>query len=454
MRNLVLFAWLFGFTQVLAQNLEPSQVNDDLTYLADNIKTYNPALSYYHPEFDHRSNQLISQSAGEERSTLHFFSLVSQLCAMANEGHFVVHDWEDELHQGFGNNTYAYLPIQVKIRAQRLYVYGDFTDEQPFERGDEIIAINGVKTEQILRELVKHVPSDGDILTYAHRKIEDRFSTLYYLYLEQPQTFEITFYDKKGVEQIVSCAALVREALVTNLRKYYPSEPGNTATNEQGFYDLDYHAQYAYLKLPSFDFRRVNKYRVKSKKMYKTIFEELQNKEIKHLVIDLRNNTGGRNEFADDMIPFISKSSINDPFVKKTISWDQQEKTYKKPNPSKLAFKGEIYVLINGKTYSAGNTLARYLKEYGNANMIGEETGTRYEGFAAGSTQEIILPHSNLKIGIPRYLISFPASAKQKTSNRGLLPDHEIENALEVPVAGPDAYLRKAIELITESDFN
>ncbi|MEL6141342.1 MAG: S41 family peptidase, partial [Bacteroidota bacterium] len=146
----------------------------------------------------------------------------------------------------------------------------------------------------------------------------------------------------------------------------------------------------------------------------------------------------------------ILKPDNADPFLKKTVSWSGKEKVYKMPKAAKEVFQGSIYVLVNGKTYSAGSTLARYLKEYGNATVIGTETGTRYEGFAAGSRQDIHLPNTQISVGIPRYHITFPTSEKQQTANRGLLPDYTIEPTIETFTKGIDLHVAEAIELIRE----
>lgn len=148
------------------------------------------------------------------------------------------------------------------------------------------------------------------------------------------------------------------------------------------------------------------------------------------------------------MVPFILKKPGQDPFLKKTISWERKERTYKFPTPSKWAFKGNIYVLVDGRTYSAGNTLCRYLKEYADAVVIGEETGTRYEGFAAGSKQYVTLTNSQLRIGIPRYHILFPKSARQTTSNRGTLPDFTIRYTMDDIIQQKDLHMDKANSLI------
>lgn len=448
MRKIVLALCCLLSLVVTAQSFQKAEVIEDLEFLIDQIKTYNPALSRYHPEFDAASTQLIYTVTAEELSLFEYYTLVSKICSMANEGHFVLGDRDDALRQGILSNTYGYLPLQVQIRGGKVLVAANFSDEQNVTKGDEILAINGVPIEDILSELMTVVPSDGNITTYASRKIEDGFASLYHYHIERSDSFEIQVKDENAVEKTVTVAALVRSKQIENLKTFYPKNPAASSDKAAGFYTLQIETDYAFLQLPSFDFRRVNQYKVKANKMYRSIFEQLKDKAVRNLVIDLRSNTGGRNEFADEMVPFIMQRNNNDPFLKKTISWEGKERTYKLPKAHKSAFTGTIYVLVDGKTYSAGGSLARYLKEYGDAIVVGTETGTRYEGFAAGSSQDIYLPNSNIKIGIPRYLILFPESELQTTSNRGLLPDYPVTEVGPSSQSEEDPFLKQVEALI------
>ena len=452
MKKLVLLGFLFGNLTTIGQSLKSAEVKEDLTFLVEKIKTYDPALQEYHPNFEEEANKVLAEISDDSLAPLDFYTVVTKICALAHEGHFKVGDWADDIHAGFGSNTYTYLPVEVKILSGKIFVANDYSNEQRLNKGDEIIAINGVNTESILNKLLQVTPSDGEITTYAYRKIEEGFPWLFYFYIDQPDTFEFRIVDQNQQERTESISALIRSDQVENVKKYISTNSSPNESTDEGFYTLDITNEYALLTLPSFDFRRVNKYEVKSKTLYKSIFKELQDKQVQHLVIDLRYNTGGRNEFADDMVPFISRNASKDPYLKKTISWEGKERKYSLSAPSKLAFKGSIYVLVNGKTYSAGGSLARYLKEYGDATVIGTETGTRYEGFAAGSSQVINLPNSQLKIEIPRYHILFPPSSKQTTKNRGLLPDYEITQTFESYSEEKDLNLEKVLMLIEESN--
>jgi len=447
MKNAFIIVTLLSLWQVNAQSITKNQAIEDLKFLRKNIIEYNPALSKYHPEFEGLSNQVIENTKNETVSILEHFTKISKICALANEGHFNIGHRNDNFYKEISDNTKISLPIQIKIIDSRLYIYGDFSNEQLLNRGDEIIAINGIPSKTILNKLLEVTPSDGNIKTYAFRKIENRFSSIFYYHIQQPDVFTIKTIDKDNKKKSTTLKALTTQDKIDNIKKYYP--PEDIQKNEdESFYTLTLKSDHAYLKFPSFDYRKVNKYKVKSKKLYKRIFEELQNENVKHLIIDLRDNTGGRNEFADDIIPFIIQDDNNDPFLKKTISWNGKTKTYRLPKASKLLFQGSIYVLVNGKTFSAGSTLARYLKEYGNAICIGTETGTRYEGFAAGSSETMILPNSKISIDIPRYHIVFPKSIKQQTANRGLLPDYEIQLTIEDYSNKVDLHLDKAISLL------
>ena len=447
MKHLLLFLFLCSYLPSKAQKIEKNKAIEDLNFLIEGIQRYNPALIRYHSEFDSLSRLIVQHIHKDSLSILEHFTAISQVCALAHEGHFQIGNKEAVFNQGISTNQYAYLPIQIKIVAGRFFVYGDFSNEQLTQRGNEILAINGLDRATILNTLLACTPADGHILSYAYRKIEGNFSARYYFHIQQVDSFNIQLLDAQQQEKTITIKALVQAAQIENIKKYYPSHNKNT-TEEEGFCTFEVKANYAYLKLPSFDFRWVNRYQVKSKKLYQKLFKELHDKNVRHLVIDLRDNTGGRNEFADDIVPFIRKANHNSPFLKQTIAWNGKTRTYRLAKTSKLAFRGSIYVLVNGKTYSAGGVMARYLKEYGNASIIGTETGTRYEGFAAGSTEHIILPHSKINIGIPRYLILFPASQKQSTTNRGIIPDHHIKPHFENYTKGIDWHLQKVMELI------
>lgn len=441
---------LLALSSTQAQHISLEETKSDLDFLKKAIETYNPGLHTYNPDFDSSVVRLARSIEDDSISHLEYFGLVSQLCAFSNEGHFDLGSWGDTIHKGFGNNDYSYLPISVKVIAGRIFVWNDYSNEQQLSRGDEVLMINGKWTAAVLQKLYKATPTDGAISTYADKVMESSFSWKYHLYVEQPVRFLITFKTPDGIHLGATIEALDKEEQNANFKKYAEPTPSEKPKGTTAFYELSHKKYYSILELPTFSYEVVRKEKVKSKKLYKGVFKELANKKASSLIIDLRDNRGGMNEFADDIIPYLLDAPSEDTYLKKSVSWEGKEKTYKMPKPSKYAFKGDIYVLVNGGTYSAASTLARYLKEYGNATIIGEETGTRYEGFSAGSKQYVSLPNSAVKIGIPRYHTTFPVSQKQTTTNRGLIPDQKVEYSIKDLINGRDLHMKQTLFLITK----
>ena len=431
----------------IAQYLTADQVTSDLNALVDYIHEYNPALDVYNPDFDKQAQSVIDEA--DSMSLTECFGLISRICALSNEGHFNVGNWEDDVHKGFLDNTIRYMPLAVRIMDDRVYVAYDMSDEFQLLEHDEIHAINGKSMDEILDEMYRHLCGDGSIKSYRQRKAMYGFSWMYYLYVDRSQQFDIE-YSRTGMDGTmrVTVAALPLEVRSANYKARYTSDQdADQAPTIDDMYTFEIQDVYALLTLKSFDYKLVDKYEVDAVELYEDIFTRIKEGNINKLIIDVRGNTGGRIEFADEIVPFVIGES-DDPFLKRTISWSGKTKTYKLPKPAKQVFEGEIVLLVDGYTYSAGSNFARYLKEYGNTTVIGQETGTRYEGYAAGSRQSVTLPNSNITIGIPRYHIMYPESQKQTTSNRGLIPDIHVQKAPEDYRNDRDPAMSKALELI------
>lgn len=447
-KYILILTLLSAKTLAFAQSISREQVREDLISLIKGIQQYNPALYTYNSDFDRKSQMVAERMQTDSISKFEYFTLVSEICALSNEGHFSMGSWSDIIHHGIPNNTEKYLPIAIKVISNKIYLWEDYSNEQLLEKGTELVSINGVSAQNMLKVLRTVTPSDGAILTWTDRVIEIGFSWIHFFHIEQPAQYDIVTSNEQGEVMKASIIALTKEEQTLNYRKYLTTEKLQKVAPTNRFYELSHQDDYSLLKLPSFDYRRIEREKIKSKKFYQGIFDELSGLEVRNLVIDLRDNTGGRNEFADDIIPHVFKASTSDSFLKKPISWQGKEKVYKIPKPAKEVFKGDIYVLVNGRTYSAGSTLARYLKEYADAIIIGEETGTRYEGFSAGSSAYVTLPNTEVQIGIPRYHTFFPTSKKQVTNNRGLMPDHPLQYTFEDLLSKKDLHLKKVISLI------
>ena len=184
--------------------------------------------------------------------------------------------------------------------------------------------------------------------------------------------------------------------------------------------------KYGVINLPSFydNFDRNN--RISSALDVKKEIERLKEDGIEGVILDLRDNGGGRiaeieklySYLTNENYQFITKSEVNSriPFLKAFMSnttpnmlkvlggllspivitqnllktkkvdgklyYKFKESKIKEPNP--LNYKGRLYVLINGNSFSASSLLATHLKVTKRATFVGEETGGAYNGTVAG----------------------------------------------------------------------
>lgn len=204
----------------------------------------------------------------------------------------------------------------------------------------------------------------------------------------------------------------------------------------------------------------------KYKTFYEEVFEKIDASKTNNLIIDLRDNGGGSlAEIAelyayltDKPFRFVKAGEVNSRiptlkvFMSNTSSTGfkilvgafspfiathnllktkkEDGKLYYKFKQSKLAepkinnFKENVYVLINGHSFSASSVLSNQLQANNRAVFVGEETGGAYNSTVAGISKIYELPETKLKISIG--LIQLETEHKQEPDGYGVKPDHEI----------------------------
>ena len=173
---------------------------------------------------------------------------------------------------------------------------------------------------------------------------------------------------------------------------------------------------------------------------FKNKYEELKNKGIKSLIIDLRNNGGGIVEEALKIADYIvDKDSV----VLYEVDKNNNEKVKKSKNEPIIDIP--VVILTNGNTASSSEILAGALKDLGKAKIVGTKT------YGKGVIQQIMtLPDgSGLKITTEKYL----TPNKTEINKIGIEPDEKVElpenikNELIIQEKD-DTQLQKAIEML------
>jgi C-terminal processing protease CtpA/Prc len=124
------------------------------------------------------------------------------------------------------------------------------------------------------------------------------------------------------------------------------------------------------------------------------------------------------------------------------------ERHFFKPK-EKNHFKGNIYLIQGGYTFSAATMFISTLKGQENVKVIGEETGGGYYGNSAMHIPTIKLPETKLRVSLPLYRLVID---KNRPKGQGIIPDVFVPPSSKAIKAGIDPKLAKAKELIQENN--
>jgi C-terminal processing protease CtpA/Prc len=198
------------------------------------------------------------------------------------------------------------------------------------------------------------------------------------------------------------------------------------------------------------------------------------------LVIDLRDNPGGDSSFSDLMVrwfatrPFRFTSAFQIRVSKEAIASNDRRLavepaggesvslrfaaayagarpgdviafdvplTAPRPEPR---FKGQVYVLVNRRSYSNAVAVAALVQDYGFGTILGEETSDLATTF--GAMETFTLPRTGLVVGFPKACIVRP---RGDLVPRGVVPDIAIETPV---VEGVDDPVLTRVRQIVEAN--
>ncbi|MBU2595768.1 S41 family peptidase, partial [Patescibacteria group bacterium] len=168
--------------------------------------------------------------------------------------------------------------------------------------------------------------------------------------------------------------------------------------------------------------------------LVKKYAEEIKaDKNIKGVVVDLRNNPGG---YLDSAVE-VSSVFIEDGVIVYEEKKDGQRQEYKAEGRATLG-SYHLAVLVNEGSASASEIMAGALKDYKKGPLIGKKT------FGKGSVQELenIGGGLSLKITIAKWLTPNGTAI----NNEGIKPDIEVDLSDDDIKADRDPQLERAIE--------
>lgn len=445
--------WLVCWGTTLAQPLEvynPTELQEELVYLEQQLEKHQPNWQAYHPvEAWERRIATVKAQLDRPLTALQWYQKLNYVLEAVHEGHITVGKANDVFYTGFATGQFKVLPLVVRGVGERVYIWTNLSNKEGLERGDELLSINGRSIAAIRRQIFDHTLADGYIESSKQLFFQAEFAARYFWFVEVADSFVLE-YQVAGTNltQTKTIAALTHLEMAQWMVKRDVQRPSRLRGLE-ALFSCSFHEQTALLTLRNFNQADWAAYDKTPASFYAEVFKRLRKNQIKHLIIDVRGNKGGDKDFVDALLPYLWLESRKGTY--RSLLW-QDGRLIESilPNRSPLYFKGQIYVLTDGKTYSTAALLAQYSVQYAKAISIGRETGSRLEGFAAGGHYSLTLPHSKINIEIPNAWVKNNLKVPPTLVNRGLLPYYKVEPTLNDLLQDKDVVLQKAWDLINE----
>lgn len=472
----------FGQESQVLKTYSAKELNEDYDLMVSALKEAHPGLYWYTNFTDfEKIFQQHRDIIKDGMNSYEFYRIISSVVSADKEGHSQVHSSKDI--GNFIHQKAKYLPFAIKTVNEKIHIINDIEGKDT--EGKIITKINNIPVDNILTKIFKNTSrySDGYSTTGKFKNI-DRFSfSGYYVdfisdWKSQKTSIELLNPDNDKTEEI-TINLVNRDGLVEIAK----NTPRKKRKHDDELYALDINnsTHTAVLTFNDFGYNRFEKQNIKFTNLIDSLFQVIKKEKSKNLIIDIRN-VGGGSEGAEDYLfsyltdkpykkyKYVQTNGFSYSFLKHTDYKNDPEnlermlkeehelkkdgRILRKDNvlptelPKANSFKGSLYILISGKTYSGGSEFASIAKSNSDAVFIGEETGGGFYGQTSGSYVFLLLPNTKMEIRIPLLKFATNFESKDIPFGRGVIPNHNVSQSYKDFVNGIDTEMEYTLKLI------
>ena len=432
-----------GWGQVDYPTYTRTDIHQDLEFLAQKVTRIHPvflidpnAVTLWETHLQEAQKKIKERMTQNE-----FYLIVAPLLASLRDGHTAVTCPYEQRVIYMKQKQGLSFPFAVDIQDRCIAIseyYGE--DETLFQGSEELLAINGVKASEICETLRPLMGARGDAIAYG--QIATSFRSLLWMRYGFEEDYTLEVKGDAGNIKHVTVPGIRNDQYLKNRERYQ--------TNNRGRYDLsiDPNQSIAIMTLHSVaDLEGFNTFAEQA-------FQRLADEAIDALIIDIRDNSGGRSVVVDALLGYLTDRAYSqyrqiDIRVSKNLCEHYRQQSSPQvdlikdhpfdtllsvgpqmtdPSVQEHRFRGRVVLLTNGRTYSGAATLAGVFKHLKLGTIVGEETGGTIEYY--GDFWLMYLPHSGLQFHVsPKRFVQYGGS----DMSRGVLPDviiRDVDDAI------------------------
>ena len=362
-------------------------------------------------------------------------------------------------------------PLNLRFIKGKAYIIS--SPDNTITLGSESLSINGKKMSGITRTVFAHIEGDGDIETGKYRQLSQRFKLYYNLFIEQPDFFNVEYYDAaKRQKKKITMQPLIENGANVLARIDDGKKPLRLEFLPE--------SRTAVLTIKSFNEGVITKAGQDYRKFLEAAFQEIKEKRVSNLIIDLRSNRGGKDSFGSLLLSYLMdkefryydylETSTNkitlaqytdaDPRIDKMFSEDllpgvggrfrlkeSVHSNLRLQQPQENHFDGKVWFLINGMSFSTTAEFASVAHYHRRGYFVGEEVGGAYYGNTSGPALRLTLPNTKVRVGIPlrKYVLAVSGYAYPR---RGVMPDYPVQPTIQDVLNEVDTEMIYTLKLI------
>ncbi|MCP9764744.1 S41 family peptidase [Lacihabitans soyangensis] len=366
------------------------------------------------------------------------------------------------------------LPMVIRKKGDKFYIHLNGSTDSTILRGEEIISVDKIPVKETFEKSKGLFGTDkanqNSKNFYAERYFARNTNILYgikdSMLLELKNTKKDSIYFRK-----------ISTELTKNSNKILAKRYKNINRKNLNFKIVDSLNHVAVMDVVSFSEKgnKLDFHQLRFNKLVKKNFKAIEENNIKHLIVDFRFNGGGlltntkritkyvaTNPFVATDSVRISKSGFNKLFppyllpnyiigrmiFKKQVDGSFLRTPNRSNKPSKKHhYDGNLYVLMDGGSYSATTLTIGLWKDMNRATFVGNTVGGANWGSFAGQWKDLKLNNSKFKVHIP--LMKLVHGHPNKTNKTFFVePDYYVDQSFEDFIRRKDSPMDFVLDLI------
>jgi hypothetical protein len=419
-----------------------SQLKDDFTVFRTSFEKKHPNLYLYTPK--QRLDSLFDslyQQINRPMTLGEFYKHITIVSSLIKDGHDYILPPEDT--RTYNNKNENFFPLHVTWIDGKLYADMNCTaDSTAIKDGAQILSINGMPAGDVMKQLLDRQVRDGYSETYPVWILNNYFREYYSYIFGNPALFTIVYKTSDaGVALTTKIKALAKDSIGYYIHKKYAARLTEKKEGQGVFLETNKTLETAILTIKTFDDDVLrDDYSQNFRSAVYGYFDKIKKDNIHTLVVDLRDNQGGDPENGILLLSWL----LDTPFT--MIQKGPSSGVHK---PVKEPYKGKLYVLVNGGSFSNTAMVSSCLDSFKRAIFVGQETGGN-KFILSGDAEDIELPATKIHCQVSTTPYILRADYKTTNNGHGVIPQYITAPDIEDILRGEDRVKEYVMGLIRD----